>query len=60
MTDAKTLLLELLAVIPDGDKVGAALRGRCGAEIPFLHAVGRASRYQGRTQIKDFQLGSIR
>ena len=60
MTDAKTLSLELLAVIPDGDKFGAALCGGCGAEILFLHAFGMPSRYQGGTQIKDFQLGSIR
>ena len=59
MTDAKTLLLELFAVISDGNKVGAALCGGCGAENPFLHAFGMPSRYMSRTQIKHFQLGSI-
>src|SRR5712664_714292 len=38
MTDARTLLLELIAVIPN----------------QFLPPVGMPTRYQGRTKIKDF------
>ena len=58
MTDAKTLLLELLAVIPNGDKVAHLF---AEVELPFLYAVGMPARYQGRTQIKDFddQVGGL-
>ena len=54
MTDAKTLLLELLAVIPNGDKVAPLFAEDGVVELPFLHAVGMPTRYQGRTQIKEF------
>jgi hypothetical protein len=60
MTDAKTLLLELLAVIPAGGKVAPLFAEDGVLELPFLRAVGMSSRYQSRTQIKVFQLGSIR
>jgi uncharacterized protein len=54
MTDAKTLLLELLAVIPDGEKAAAFFAEDGVLELPFLHAVGIRSRYQGPDKIKEF------
>ncbi len=61
MTDAKTLLLELLAVIPNGDKVAALFAEEGVVELPFLHAVGMPARHQGRARIKDFydQVGKL-
>ena len=61
MTDAKTLLFELLAVIPNGDKVALLFAEDGVVELSFLHAVGMPTRYQGRTQIKDFydQVGRL-
>jgi uncharacterized protein len=50
MTDAKTLLLELLAVIPDGEKTVAFFTEDRVLELPFLHAIGIQSRYQGHAQ----------
>ena len=40
MSDAKTLLLELLAVIPDGAKCADLFAEDGVLELPFLHAVG--------------------
>lgn len=40
MTDAKTLLLNLLAVIPDGEKAVAFFAEDGVLELPFLHAIG--------------------
>ena len=54
MSDAKTLLLELLAVIPNGDKVASLFAEDGVVELPFLHAAGMPERYQGRNQIRDF------
>src|ERR1700674_37311 len=61
MNDAKTLLLELLAVIPNGDRVARLFAEDGVVELPFLHAVGMPTRYQGRSQIKDFydQVGGL-
>jgi uncharacterized protein len=61
MSDAKTLLLELLAVIPNGDRVAALFADDGVAELPFLHALGMPTRHQGRTRIRDFynQVGSL-
>src|SRR5713101_120471 len=61
MNDAKALLLELLAVIPNGDRVAPLFAEDGVVELPFLHAVGMPTRYQGRTQIKDFydQVGRL-
>ena len=39
MTNAKTLLLDLLAVIPDGEKAAAFFAEDGVFEIPFLHAI---------------------
>jgi hypothetical protein len=40
MSDATTLLLELLAVIPNGDRVAALFPDDGVVELPFLHALG--------------------
>jgi SnoaL-like protein len=52
--DAKTLLLDFLAVIPDGDKSAAFFAEDGVMELPFLHALGVPSRHQGRAAIKEF------
>ena len=54
MTDTKILLLDLLAVIPDGDKSAALFAEDGVLELPFLHAVGIPTRYVGPTAIKAF------
>jgi uncharacterized protein len=54
MTDARTLLLDLLAVIPDGGKSADLFAEDGVLELPFLHAVGIPTRHVGRTAIKDF------
>jgi len=61
MREAKALLSEILAVIPNGDSVAALFAEDGVVELPFLHAVGMPTRYQGRTQIKDFynQVGTL-
>jgi hypothetical protein len=61
MTDAKTLLLELLAVMPNGDRIAPLFAEDGVVELPFLHAVGMPTRYQGRTKIKEFcdQVGKL-
>ena len=47
MTDAKTLLLELLAVIPNGDEVAPLFAEDGVLELPFLHAVWYADPVSG-------------
>jgi hypothetical protein len=61
MRDAKILLSELLAVIPDGDKVAALFADDGVVELPFLHSLGMPARHQGRTAIRDFynQVGGL-
>jgi ketosteroid isomerase-like protein len=61
MRDAKALLSELLAVIPNGDRVAALFAEDGVVEIPFLHTLGMPARYHGRTQIRDFynQVGKL-
>ena len=54
MTNANTLLLELLAVIPDGDRSAALFAEDGVLEFPFLHALGIPTRYQGREAIGQF------
>ena len=56
MIDAKTLLLELLAVIPDGDRDAQPSSHQDEVlELPLLHAVGSQTRRVGRTAV----MGSI-
>jgi uncharacterized protein len=61
MSDARTLLLELLAVIPNGERVAALFADDGVVELPFLHSLGMPTRHQGRTQIRDFynQVGGL-
>ncbi|MGC2030640.1 MAG: hypothetical protein WA642_11515 [Steroidobacteraceae bacterium] len=54
MTVAKRLLLDLLAVIPDGEKAAAFFAQDGAVELPFLHAIGIPTRYQGHAAIKEF------
>lgn len=54
MKNAKTLLLEVLAAIPDGKKVAALFAEDGVVELPFLHSVGIEPRYQGRAAIAGF------
>jgi hypothetical protein len=49
MTDAKTLLLDLLAVIPEGDKSAVFFAEDGVLELPFL-----PTRHQGHAAIKEF------
>ena len=49
IADAKILLLDLLAVIPDGEKSAAFFAEDGVLEIPFL-----PTRHQGRAAIKEF------
>jgi len=54
MTDAKKLLLDLLAVIPDGEKSAAFFAEDGVMELPYLHAIGIPTRYQGHAAIREF------
>ena len=54
MTDAKSLLLEVLAAIPDGKKVAPLFAEDGVVELPFLHSVGIEPRYEGRAAIAGF------
>jgi hypothetical protein len=59
MNDPKTLLLNLLAVIPDGQKTAAFFAEDGVVELPFLHAIGIPSRYEGPAKIsKSFTIWS--
>jgi hypothetical protein len=51
MTDAKTLLLDLLAVVPDGKKCAELFAEDGVLELPFLHSLGIPTRHQGREAI---------
>jgi hypothetical protein len=46
MKDAKSLLLEVLAAIPDGEKIAPLFAEDGVAELPFLHSVGIEPRKQ--------------
>jgi hypothetical protein len=54
MKDAKSLLLEVLAAIPDGEKVAPLFAEDGVVELPFLHSVGIEPRYKGRAAIAGF------
>ena len=54
MTDAKRLLLDLLAVTPDGKKCAALFAEDGVLELPFLHSLGIPTRHQGREAIEKF------
>ncbi|KYQ97131.1 ketosteroid isomerase [Serratia plymuthica] len=54
MTDAKTLLLDVLAAIPDGEKCAEFFAEDGVLELPFLHSLGIPVRHEGRKAIADF------
>jgi hypothetical protein len=54
MTTAKTLLLDLLAVIPDGERSATFFADDGVVELPFLHTIGIPTRYQGHVAIREF------
>jgi len=54
MTDARTLLFDLLAVAPDGKKCAALFAEDGVLELPFLHSLGIPTRHQGREAIANF------
>jgi len=54
MTNPKTLLFDLLAVIPDGGKCAALFAEDGVLELPFMHSAGLPTRHVGRTAIKEF------
>jgi uncharacterized protein len=54
MKDAKSLLLEVLAAIPDGEKVALLFAEDGVVDLPFLHSVGVEPRYKGRAAIAGF------
>jgi hypothetical protein len=54
MTTAKTLLFDLLAVIPDGKRSATFFAEDGVVELPFLHAIGIPTRYQGHIAIREF------
>jgi uncharacterized protein len=54
MKDAKTLLMDVLAAIPDGNEVAALFADDGAVELPFLYSLGIEPRYQGHAAIKDF------
>jgi hypothetical protein len=54
MKDAKSLLLEVLAAIPDGKKVAPLFAEDGVVELPFLHSLGIEPRYEGRAAIAGF------
>jgi hypothetical protein len=51
MKHAKSLLLEVLAAIPAGEKVAPLFAEDGVVELPFLHSVGIEPRYKGRAAI---------
>jgi hypothetical protein len=54
MKDAKSLLLEVLAAIPDGEKVAPLFAEDGVVELSFLHSVGIEPRKKGRPAIAGF------
>jgi hypothetical protein len=54
MKDARTLLLEVLAAIPDGKRVASLFAEDGVVELPFLHAIGLEPRYEGRRAIAEY------
>jgi hypothetical protein len=52
--DAKSLLLVVLAAIPDGKKVAPLFAEDGVVELPFLHSLGIEPRDGGRAAIAGF------
>jgi uncharacterized protein len=51
MADAKSLLLQVLKAIPDGEEVATLFSENGVVELPFLHSVGIEPRYEGRARL---------
>lgn len=54
MTDARTLLSDLLAAAPTGKKCAELFAEDGVLELPFLHSLGIPTRHQGREAIANF------
>ena len=55
MKDAKTLLLDFLAAITNGEDAGALFAEDGAVELPFLYSVGIPWRHEGRRAIRELQ-----
>jgi hypothetical protein len=55
MKDAKTLLLDFLAAVTNGEDVGALFAEDGAVELPFLYSVGIPWRHEGRQAIRELQ-----
>src|ERR1700741_5291105 len=55
MKDAKTLLLEFLAVVTHGQDASALFAEDGAVELPFLHSLGIPWRHRGRRAISELQ-----
>ena len=55
MKDAKTLLLEFLAVVTHGQDAAALFAEDGAVELPFLHSLGIPWRHRGRRAISELQ-----
>jgi hypothetical protein len=55
MKDAKTLLLEFLAAVTDGQNAAALFAEDGAVELPFLHSVGIPWRHRDRQAISELQ-----
>ena len=54
MSDAKSILMQLLDAIPDGARTAQLFAEDGVLELPFLRSIGLEPRYQGRQSIHDF------
>jgi hypothetical protein len=55
MKDAKTLLLDFLAAVTNGEDAGALFAEDGAVELPFLYSVGIPWRHTGRQAIRELQ-----
>ena len=55
MKDAKTLLLDFLAAVTNGEDAGALFAEDGAVELPFLYSVGVPWRHEGRQAIRELQ-----
>ncbi|HEX4742163.1 MAG TPA: nuclear transport factor 2 family protein [Caulobacteraceae bacterium] len=55
MKDAKTLLLDFLAAVTNGQDAAALFAEDGALELPFLHSLGIPWRHQGRQAIRELQ-----
>lgn len=54
MASAKTLMLDLLAAVPDGKRCAELFAEDGVLELPYLHSLGIPSRHEGREAIANF------